>query len=127
MPIGILIKVTGEVEEMKYNEHNIDFGQIIETFETDNVEYVFYSRNTGLFNRYEFHYTNPRGNVRVLGIDPATTMLIDVDIDTFIRDYETTDLLDDYLLEDELDEKDEYNYDDPWLERVIGNDNIFGF
>ena len=146
MTTALLITFDGEICECKYDDNTTVDGlirnkgvgkiKVLEIYESGNRQYMIYGYKRGtVFNRFDFHHTYPMNDVIVVCCD-INGDVIDFDKDEFLNDYCNVDVLDDYLLEDELESSDEYDFSDSfidnddgdsWLERILDTDNIFGF
>lgn len=119
---GLEIKTNGSFTDFKWDEED-DIKQMVnDTYEVkeiheidENNEYYIVGSISGeVFNRFEFLTRNFTGSVYVYNI------FGDVDKDLFLRYYHYGETLEDYLLQDELDDDhydNYYDYEDGFIER----------
>ena len=131
MAIAIRINLNSNMEEIEVNDiiETIQTQthyphreyRLLERYEYDNLWlYVYGMLNLAYpFNQYNFQLFNMTGDVFALLVN-ETGDFVDLTIRDFVSFYEEVDDLDDYLIEDEMEEYseiDEYTYDDGFLVR----------
>jgi hypothetical protein len=128
MVIGLIIKQNGENEILNFTLQDVTngFNRFIENcgvgpiecfdmIEEDNGFYLFYGWKCGYnnFNMFEFPRANVYGDAFVIFVN-RNREAMDIDTDNFNNLFECEDL-DDTLLEDELEEENEYNLEDSFI------------
>ena len=119
MKRALLVKTDGSITEIEFeilqdlgyftNDRNVDNYNVMEIHELGNKEYNVYGKLQGSrFNQYEFYTDNFMDEVFVYCSEG------DVDKNEFLSYYNYTETLDDTLVVDEMDWKqdDVYMYDD---------------
>lgn len=121
MTIGLIIKQDAFTNLVKYKQLK-DFGNFIIDFDTykifeihekNNFEYRLYGKMIGNnFNKFEFQSCNPYGDIVVIKVS-LLGQLMDLDLQEFLNYYQEEEDLDNTILNDELQTRDdEYEIND---------------
>lgn len=129
MPVGLLIKVDGTINEINYSDvydgllklcddlNNVKMFEIFEDTETHS--YLLFCKKRAMhFNLFDFLSGNVKGDVFIIYGTEDCNMLFDINKETFLHDYTNKHNLEHHIIEDELEEKDnDYDYNDDFLIR----------
>jgi hypothetical protein len=127
MPRALYIDMIGRMKTFYFYDLNMLNQKIplfnekytcVEIHELDNTHYEIYTITDGTrFSRFELDSVNAAGPIVVLEWLNNINEYNNINKQKFLDYYLTRENLDDTIIEDELEEPDEYDFNDPFLVR----------
>lgn len=125
--IGLIIREDGRFDIKNFDNFD-DFNDLIINFEDyklleihkleNNNEFHIYATTIGTnFNNFDLLSANAIGDILILKLNIRLNHFINIDMEEFLEYYNDGTNLDDYLIEDELEITEDYDFEDGFLVR----------